>query len=282
MNQHKEQQGFLTVACNTDVDYLHLAYVQALNVKATQRIKSYAVIVDPDTALQIKDYHREIFDYIIEVPASMYGPFGLETAAFRLTPFKETVKLESDLLFTTSIDHWWPAFRLRDVVLSTGCKDYKQQASSARKYRRVFDDNSLPDTYSGLMYFRYSQTAATFFRKATELFVNWDQIKNVLLNCRDDQPTTDVVYALTANLIGPELCTIPGADFINFVHMKPAVNNFAEDLKFTDVFVTEFDSGMIRINNVNQYHPIHYYEKTFPTKEMIDYYGSHTRTTKSI
>jgi len=282
MSQHKEQQGFLTVACNTDVDYLHLAYVQALNVKATQKIKSYAVIVDPDTALQIKDYHREIFDYIIEVPASMYGPFGLETAAFRLTPFKETVKLESDLLFTVSIDHWWTAFRLRDVVLSTGCKDYKQQTSSARKYRRVFDDNGLPDTYSGLMYFRYSQTAAAFFRKATELFVNWDQIKNVLLNCRDDQPTTDVVYALTANLIGPELCTIPSADFINFVHMKPAVNNFAEDLKFTDVFVTEFDSGMIRINNVNQYHPIHYYEKTFPTKEMIDYYGSYTRTTKSI
>jgi hypothetical protein len=282
MSQHKEQQGFLTVACNTEVDYLHLAYVQALNVKATQKIKSYAVIVDSNTALQIKDYHREIFDYIIEVPASMYGPFGLETAAFRLTPFKETVKLESDLLFTASIDHWWTAFRLRDVVLSTGCKDYKQQPSTVRKYRRVFDDNSLPDTYSGLMYFRYSQTAAAFFRKATELFVSWDQIKNVLLNCRDDQPTTDVVYALTANLIGPELCTIPSADFINFVHMKPAVNNFAEDLKFTDVFVTEFDSGMIRINNVNQYHPIHYYEKTFPTKEMIDYYGSYTRTTKSI
>ena len=185
-------------------------------------------------------------------------------------------------MFTTSIDHWWQAFRLRDVVLSTGCKDYKQQASKVRKYRRVFDDNSLPDTYSGLMYFRYSQTATAFFRKAAELFANWNQIKDCLLNCRDDQPTTDVVYALTANLIGPELCTIPSADFINFVHMKPAVNNFAEDLKFNDVFVTEFDSGMIRINNVNQYHPIHYYEKTFPTKEMIDYYGSYTRTTKSI
>ena len=103
-----------------------------------------------------------------------------------------------------------------------------------------------------------------------------------MLNCRDDQPTTDVVYALTASLIGPELCTIPSADFINFVHMKPAINNFNEDLKFNDVFVTEFDSGMIRINNVNQYHPIHYYEKTFPTEEMIEYYVSCTITTKSI
>jgi hypothetical protein len=278
----KEQRGFLTIACNTEVDYLHLAYVQALNVKATQSIKSFAVIVNTNTALQIKDYHREIFDYIIEVPASSYGPFGLEVAAFRLTPFKETVKLESDLLFTRSIDHWWTAFRLRDVVLSTGCKNYLQQPATSRRYRRVFDDNGLPDTYSGLMYFRYSQTAATFFRKATELFSNWDQIKDCLLNCRDDQPTTDVVYALTASVIGPELCTIPSADFINFVHMKPAINNFDEDLKFNDVFVTEFDSGMIRINNVNQYHPIHYYEKTFPTEEMIEYYGSCTRTTKSI
>lgn len=280
MSQHKEQQGFLTIACNTEaVDYLHLAYVQALNIKATQRISKYAVIVDADTAQLIQDCHRQVFDYIIETPASNNGPFGLEPMVFRLTPFKETIKLESDLLFTRSIDHWWTTFRLRDVVLSTGCKTYKQQTASSRKYRRVFDDNSLPDTYSGLMYFRFSQTAAIFFNKAAEVFANWDQVKNCLMNCRDDRPTTDVVYALVANLIGPEHCTIPSADFINFVHMKPSINDFTEGMKFDDVFITEFDRGMIRINNINQYHPIHYYEKSFPTDEMIKYYGSHTNIT---
>jgi hypothetical protein len=272
---HQEQQGFLTFAANTqDVDYLRLAYLQALNIKATQKIKSFAVIVDPATYQLIEDYHRQAFDYIIETPASTTGPYGLEAQAFWLTPFKETIKLESDLLFTTSIDHWWTAFRLRDVVLSTGCRNYLQQLSASRRYRKLFDDNNLPDVYNGLMYFRYSKTAADFFRCATEIFNNWSAVQNALLNCRDPEPTTDVVYALAADIVGRELCTLPSVDFINFVHMKPSINEYPETASFQDMYVTEFDDGMIRINNINQYHPIHYHEKDFPTKEMYDHFRS--------
>jgi hypothetical protein len=277
---HQEQQGFLTIAANTaDIDYLKLAYLQALNVKATQKIKSYAVIVDPSTKKQVEEYHSEVFDYIIEVPASISGPYGLETYALHYSPFKETIKLESDLLFTRSIDHWWNAFRFRDLVLSTGCKNYLQQPATSRRYRKLFDDNNLPDTYNGLMYFRFSKTAVDFFTKAKEIFNNWHIVQNTLLNCRDPFPTTDVVYALTASLIGRELCTIPSMDFINFVHMKPSINGYPEMAKFQNMFVTEFDHGMIRINNINQYHPIHYHEKDFPTEEMYDYYKCLGRTT---
>ena len=275
MSRHKEQQGFLTIASNTkDVDYLHLAYLQALNIKATQKIKSFAVIVDANTATKIEECHRAVFDYIIEVPDSTTGPYGLEVQAFWHTPFKETVKLESDLLLPHSIDHWWTAFRLRDVVLSTGCKNYQQQIATARRYRKLFDDNHLPDVYNGLMYFRFSQIATNFFRTASIIFENWNTVKQSLLGCDDEYPTTDVVYALAANIVGPELCTIPSADFINFVHMKPAINSYNEDLKFNEVYVTEFADGIVRINNVNQYHPLHYYDKNFPTEAMIDYFRS--------
>jgi hypothetical protein len=82
------------------------------------------------------------------------------------------------------------------------------------------------------------------------------------------------VYALAAKITGEELCTVPSADFINFVHMKPAINNFDEDVEFENVFVSEFDNGMIRINNINQYHPFHYYDKNFIKDEMIEYYES--------
>ncbi len=272
---HKEQQGVLTVAANSsDVDYLELAYLQALNVKATQKTKSFAVIVDTETYSLVKEHHKKVFDYIIEAPTSTVGPYGLEIQAFWLTPFKETLKLESDLLFTRSIDHWWTAFRYRDLVLSTGCKDYQQQPATSRRYRKLFDDNSLPDVYNGLMYFRYSRLTADFFRLASEIYNNWDIVKNTLLNCRDDYPTTDVVYALTAAIIGTELCTLPSMDFINFVHMKPAINGYPETASFQEMYVTEFDQGMIRINNINQYHPLHYYEKDFPTEEMYEYFRS--------
>lgn len=270
---HKEQLGYLTVACNTEqVDYLNLAYIQALNIKKTQKQNKFAVVVDSKTKQQINHKHEKAFDYIIEAPDHNYGPYGTEAFLFALTPFKETIKLESDLLFTRSIDHWIHAFRLRDVVLSTGCKKYTGEMATSRKYRKFFDDNDLPDVYNGLMYFRFTKTARDFFDTARRIFANWDQLSLSLKNCREPEPSTDVVFALAAEIVGRELCTLPSANFVNFVHMKPAINNFNEDLKFSEVFVTEFDQGMIRVNNINQYDPFHYYDKTFVSDEMLEYY----------
>ncbi len=283
---HKEQLGFLSVACNTEqTDYLQLAYLQALNIKETQKNNKYAIVVDQKTQAQITNNHKKVFDYIITAPNHNFGPFGTEAFLFELTPFKETIKLESDLLFTRSIDHWIHTFRLRDMVLSVGCKNYQQEQSGARKYRKVFDDNWLPDVYSGLMYFRFTKTAKDFFDIAKQIYSSWDRIIPVLKNCRETIPSTDVVFALAANIIGPDLCTLPSANFVNFVHMKPGINGFNEDLTFDEVFVTEVDSGMIRINNINQYHPLHYYNKKFASVDLIKYYEqqffSRNRSTSS-
>ena len=282
MSWHKEQQGYVTFAQNTDeVDYLRLAYIQALNIKATQQDNRYAVMVDARTLELITDEHRQVFDYIIEIkedlnPAAADKKFANEWQVFWLTPFKETIKLESDLLFTRSIDHWWTAFRLRNICLSTGTKNYQGISSTVRKYRELFDANGLPDVYNGLMYFRFSREAKEFFEAAGLILRNWSYVKTALKNCIEDTPSTDVLYGLAALLVGEDTCTMPSMDFANFVHMKPAINGFHESQSFQDVYVTEFDtdSGMIRINNVNQYHPLHYYDKTFPTQEMIDYYRS--------
>ena len=274
---HSEQQGFLTFAQNTEVDYLQLAYVQAMAVKLTMPNRQYAVIVDKQTLAHVTDKHRRIFDYVIELSDDYaekeHWKLSNEWQAFYLTPFKETIKLESDLIFTRSIEHWWPAFRLRDLVLSTGCRDYQQRLSSNRTYRRLFDDNELPDVYNGLMYFRYSQTAAEFFWYAEWIFKNWNYVRdNLLKNCRDEAPTTDVVYALTAKILGVERCTLPSMGYINFVHMKPAINGFSEASRWTDSVMCETDLPMIRVNNVNQYHPVHYYEKSWVTDEIIKEY----------
>lgn len=279
MSQHKEQQGFVAFAQNNQhTDYLELARVQAANIKATQRINRYAVIVDTETRQHITEQDNLLFDYVIEIPQDLAKTqswkLANEAQVFWLTPFKETVKLESDLLFTRSIDHWWRAFRLRDVMLSHGCKNYLQQPSLARQYRQVFDSNGLPDVYNGLMYFRYSKTAHDFFSLALKIQQSWPDLQNHLRNCREDQPSTDVLFAVTAAVMGPEKCMAPGLDFVNFVHMKPAHNSLPETDKFTDKLFTEFDSGMIRIGHINQLHPLHYYEKGFVTAEMKEWYGS--------
>lgn len=276
--QHKSQFGFLTFAQNTETtDYLRLAYLQALNIKATQGDVECAVIVDANTKQLLSNRHRQIFDYIIELPYDWAindsWKLSNEWQSFWLTPFKETIKLESDLLFTTNIMHWLPLLRKQDIVMSVGCKNYLGKKSLRRDYRQLFDDNDLPDVYNGLMYFNYSQTANDFFILAGELFKNWTAIKDRLLkNCRDDLPSTDVVYAIAANTIGIDRCTIPSAEHINFAHMKPRIQEWNETNNWTDIVPNEFDTGMIRINNINQYWPVHYYVKDYATDELIKYY----------
>jgi len=280
MSQHKEQQGFVTFAQNTaDTDYLELAYVQALNIKATQTQNKYAVVVDAVTREKVNERHHRVFDYIIDLPVDNNDPasarkFANEWQVFHLTPFKETIKLESDLLFTRSIDHWWTAFRLKNVCLSHGCKNYLALPSAVRRYREFFDANRLPDVYNGLMYFRFSLEAKQFFEVAQHIQMNWPYVRDSLKNCIEDQPSTDVLYALTALMVGEETVTMPSMDFLNFVHLKPAINGVEETVRVTDQMVTEFDRGMIRINNVNQLQPVHYFEKDFVTAEMKEWYES--------
>ena len=274
---HQEQQGFLTIAQNNaNTDYLKLAYVQAMSIKLTMPDSKYAVLVDKDTELCITEKHRRVFDYVITInndyAKDEEWKLSNEWQVFDLTPFKETIKLESDIIFTRSVKHWWNAFRLKDVVLSTGCRDYKQEISDCREYRRLFDDNELPDVYNGLMYFRYSQSAHSFFNLTKQLYANWEYISTtVLKNCRDKNPTTDVVYALAAKIIGVENTTLPSLDFINFVHMKPGINNWPNDL-WHEIVNYELDLPMVRIAHTNQYHPIHYYCKDWITDEIVEEY----------
>ena len=272
--QKLEQQGFLTFAQNSDVDYLRLAYVQAMSIKLTMPDAKYAVIVDEATLAQVTDTHRRVFDYVIALPVDYakdeVWKLSNEWQAFDLTPFKETIKVESDILFTRSIDHWWTALRLRDVVLSLGCRDYQGHPGQSRRYRRIFDDNNLPDTYNGLMYFRYSQPAHDFFSKARQVWQNWELVTSQLKNYRAGEPSTDLVYAVTANILGVENCTLPGCDFINFTHMKNSINHWTESTPWPGLVVSEFDLPMIRINNVNQYHPVHYQDKIWITNDVVE------------
>lgn len=266
MREFKSQFGFLTIAQNTTVDYLNLAYHQAKNIKNTQIDNQYAVIVDAVTLTHLTNEHRKVFDYVIELPIDLAKnqswKLSNEWQVMNLTPFKETIKLESDLLFTRDIGHWLPALRLRDICLSFNCRDYQGQRVIKSPYRKLFEVNDLPDVYNGMMYFRYSQPAVDFFKIAKNIYANWNIIQKELLLC-DQEPTTDVVYAVTAKIVGIEKCMIPTLDFFNFVHMKSRIQGWSDGQPWTEYVNVEHDRTMIRINNINQYHPIHYYEKDF-------------------
>ena len=94
----------------------------------------------------------------------------------------------------------------------------------------------------------------------------------MLFRSFEESPSTDVLYALAALKVGQETVTMPSMDFINFVHMKSGFNGWSDTQSWIDTVMNERDGDVIRINNINQYFPVHYYDKNYATDELIEYY----------
>jgi hypothetical protein len=276
----KEQQGYFTFAQNTeDVNYLELAYTQALSIKCTQKINKYAVAVDATTKELITDRHRKVFDYIIDIKQDSNAldskwKLANEWQAWWLTPFKETIKLESDILFTRNVDHWWDGLRNQEVCLTTKIRDYEGTVSRCRVYRELFEVNNLPDVYNGIMYFRFGTVSMEFFNTARMIYQNWDVFREEILSkCHEDTPSTDVVYAIATQIVGVEKCTMPSLDYPTFAHMKGAINRLNASDDWRDYYYHQLDDQLqMTIGFSRQLYPVHYYQKSFVTPELLAKY----------
>lgn len=182
-----------------------------------------------------------------------------DSQIWRMTPFRETIKLEADMLIVSDIQHWWTMFRHRDVVVSTGCRDYYDQPARSRYYRRLFDDNHLPDVYNAITYWRRSETAMHFFQWVRKIFSQWTEFRH-LLKHSPDCPDTDLVYAMAAQIVGPEFVTLPFSSYPKIVHMKQHIIG-THGPHWHKELVWEYDQSSLRINTVAQWGAFHYHHK---------------------
>ena len=244
-----EEHGYLILAVNTDtVDYIACAKRLSQSIKHWN--PSAKVCVVTNTECNDTD-----FDYVRLLPTVESNPYAYDPYIFRLSPFRETIKLEADMIVASSIDHWWDMFRHKDVVVSQGCRDYYNNISRTRQYRKTFDENALPDVYNAITYWRLSNTAKEFFQVVHTIFQNWTDFKE-LIKFPEDSPSTDLVYAMAVEIIGRDRCTLPGSPTI--VHMKKHIIGTQTE-NWTHELVWEFNP--LRINTVAQFGAFHYHIK---------------------
>ena len=208
----------------------------------------------------IRQHHPEANITILtadQLPHGDQGGYANDWQCFAASPYRQTIKLEADMICAGPIDHWWTLFEQRDVVISQGCRDFYDQPGQSRMYRRIFDRNALPDVYNAVTYWRRSETAMEFFELVRNIFQNWNDYKS-LLRFPDEAATTDVVYAMAAVIMGVEQVTLPVGLGPTIVHMKQYMIGTITD-NWTDELVWELDP--VRINTVAQWGLVHYHVK---------------------
>jgi len=236
------ERGYLIPAINTDtVDYVACANQLAASIRQWH----------PDAHITILT--KEM------LPHGDLGGYANDWQCFAASPYRQTIKLEADMFVASPIDHWWTLFERRDVVVSQGCKGLYNEPSRNRTYRQLFDVNNLPDVYNAVTYWRLSAHAKEFFGLVRNIFENWDRFKT-LLKFPDELPTTDVVYAVAAVILGVETVTLPVGMGPTITHMKRHIlPTLTED--WTEELVWEAVNPGLRIHTVAQQGFVHYHVK---------------------
>lgn len=260
-------KGFITVACNTkDIDYLAHATLLAESIKDTQQIKNVSLVTNTETYSYFTSKHHSLFDKILQVDFATAGDKSyLSETKVWFSPYKQTIKMEADMMMTSSIDHWWEILDQKDVVLTNRVETYWGDIIMNRSQRQLFDQNSLPDVYSAFYYFRKTMPAKQFFELVKQIFYNWNWFRDSYLkNCRYQDPVTDEVFAIAVKIFGEELCTLTGT-VPSFVHMKNPLQNINHNQSWFESVMFERNAG-INLGNYRQHLPLHYCDKKFLEK----------------
>lgn len=264
-------KGYLIVAQNTAKNnYVNCAKVLAASLKRQ--------MPDCSVSLLTGDFVEDaIFDNIIPFPYGDLDPKGKwklinDWQVYEASPYDETIKLEADMFITSDISYWWDVLSKQDVVISTTIRNFQNEISDSKVYRRFIEDNELPDVYNALTYFKKSETAEQFFKLVRHIFENWEEFRDNLKCNPTEVATTDWVYAIASHLIGVEKTTMPLFKDFSMVHMKQFINNLVTE-DWEKELIIECHPEVLRINTHPQRYPFHYQNKKF-SNVLGEYYGT--------
>lgn len=274
-------KGYLVIAQdNSEHDYLRMAYALSLSIKISQStVNSFAVAVTEGTEIPSK--YMEVFDHVITIPWGDHAEkeewkVGNKWKYYYMTPFDETVILDTDMLLTNDISNWWDVLSRKDVWYTSDVKTYKGETITDDRYRKTFTSNELPNVYTAFMYFKKTDMSAELFKMAEYIFNNWERFFYEFLDeTRPKHLSGDVAFALAVKILGyeNEFSETDNLTMPSFVHMKSLLQKVKLDClsdDWTQHIPTYFnDNCELKVGNFKQIYPFHYHIKHWLTDDII-------------
>jgi len=268
-------KGFLVLAQNSDVDYIRQAYALALSIRATQPTINNISVVTNDV---VPKEYQAAFDQIIPIPfndAASNSTWKVENRwkLYHASPYNETIIFDTDMLVLDNIERVWKFVNDRDLFFTSSVVDYKNRVINNPTYRKMFVANDLPNLYSGMCYFRKSDTALEFFKLLEFITYNWEKMYNMVApKNMQNFYSLDVSTAIAAKLAGiDDVITNKNSPF-TFTHLKPALQGWdpIPHSCLSQLLINFTDTKDLYLNNFKQYGVFHYVDDAFLTDEIIE------------
>jgi hypothetical protein len=268
-------KGFLIFAQNTkDVNYVQQAYALALSIKFSQHTYKDVTLVTNDI---VPKKYQKVFDKIIPIPwvdTVIPTRYAAEHRwkLYHVTPYEETIVLDSDMLMLEDITAWWSFCSPYDLTYCSQITNHKLEPVIDTVHRKAFISNSLPSPYCALHYFKKNRPAYEFYKILEFVCNNWEWCYDKFApsnyqNCL----SMDLATSIAIKLSGIEGEIIHQCSPLSFVHMKPFIQGW--DLPTADwqdsVSYILNTKGELVVGNIKQSKLFHYTEKSFLSKKII-------------
>lgn len=268
-------KGFVVLAQNTEtVDYVKQAYALALSINSTQKtVTKISLITNDPVPIQ----YKHVFDNIIEIP---WGDLASDNnwkienrwKIFHVSPYEETIVLDTDMLFLDDISSWWDYCSNSDLKFCSTIKNYKNEVITTDTiHRKTFINNKLSNPYVALFYFKKSDLALEFFKVLEFVVKNWEYCsKTITTTSPQKWLSIDLATAIAIDIMGIEERVIDPCSPLEFTHMKAAIQGWSPvPSSWQNVVSFNFENGVMLVGNYRQQFLFHYVEKDFLTDGML-------------
>lgn len=267
-------RGFLIFAHNSNgIDYVEQAYALALSIKHSQTAVNSVTLVTNDNVLK---KYQKVFDHIISIPWTddrEVTRFAGEHRwkLFHVTPYDETIVLDSDMLLLEDISEWWSYCSNYNLKFCSQIKNYKLENIVDQLHRKTFISNKLTSPYFALHYFKKSQQAFEFYKVLEFVCNNWEGCYDIF--AKDEWQnwlSMDLATAVAIEITGFHECVTDTCSPLNFIHMKPAIQGWpVPAASWQDAIPYVLNSkGELVVGNIKQSKLFHYVEKNFLSRSI--------------
>jgi len=266
--------GFCLLAQNnSNVDYVRQAYALAVSIHKFNKGQSISLITDDP----VLEEYKSVFDNILPIPWTDQAKdteWKIENRwkVYHVSPYEHTIVMDVDMLVLHDITRWWDELEKKDLFFVSNVKNYRNETVTSRFYRKTFDENNLPNLYSGFYYFKKCDKALEFFKLLELIMINWELFyRTFASNSYQSWGSFDLSCSIVSKIFDNVLEITDPTSCITFTHMKPHCQGWNEiPTNWTNVLGTYITTNnTMLIGNYLQHNILHYVEPEFLTDRVI-------------
>ena len=255
-------KGYLVMAQGPQ--YARQAEALARSITDSQsKVTGLSVITD-------QPVDHSLFDQVINLTVDLapQSEWRIENRVqfYDLTPYDQTVILDSDMLFLSDVSHWWDYLEKYQLFLTNKVQTYRGAwVNNNNSYRRAFTANRLPHVYSAFTYFTKSPLASDFFMLVKSIVLNWDQWATRFTPVTPQKfPSIDLAMSMAVSIMNIESEVTGRESFPTFTHMKGKIQGWRHGTDtWSDAINTYKTDQGIKLGAFDQTGILHYVQKDF-------------------